>query len=107
MSYFVNITDEAKEDLRQIYFYIAYNLSAPEIARAQIVRIKRDIIGLNYMPTMFRRYGKEPWYTRGLRIMPVDNYVVFYLIDDANETVNVIRVIYGGMDLERQLDDKI
>lgn len=107
MNYFVNITDEAKEDLRQIYFYIAYNLLAPKVARAQIVRIKRDIIGLAYMPTMFRRYDKEPWYTRGLRMMPVDKYVVFYFIDEANETVNVIRVIYGGMDIERQLDDRI
>ena len=57
------------------------------------------------MPTMFKRYDKEPWCSRGLRMMPVDKYVVFYLIDEENKVVNVTRIIYGGMDIERQLDE--
>ena len=88
MSYFVNISDEAEEDLRSIYYYINHNLLAPTTARAQIARIKKDILGLNFMPTMFKLYYKEPWYSRGLRIMPVDKYVVLYLIDEVNKFVN-------------------
>ena len=106
MSYLVNISEEAEEDLRSIYYYINHNLLAPATARAQIARIKKNILGLDFMPTMFKLYYKEPWYSRGLRIMPVDKYVVLYLIDEVNEVVNIVRVIYGGMDIERQLNKR-
>ena len=72
----------------------------------QIARIKKDILGLDFMPTMFKLYYKEPWYSRGLRIMPVDKYVVLYLIDEVNKVVNIVRVIYGGMDIENQLNKR-
>lgn len=54
MSYFINISDEAEEDLRSIYYYINHTLLAPSTARAQIARIKKDILGLDFMPTMFK-----------------------------------------------------
>ena len=38
--------------------------------------------------------------------MPVDKYVVLYLIDEVNKVVNIVRVIYGGMDIERQLNKR-
>ena len=90
MSYFINISDEAEEDLRSIYYYINHTLLAPSTARAQIARIKKDILGLDFMPTMFKLYYKEPWYSRGLRIMPVDKYVVLYLIDEVNNTSETV-----------------
>ena len=42
MSYFINISDEAEEDLRSIYYYINHTLLAPSTARAQIARIKKE-----------------------------------------------------------------
>lgn len=38
--------------------------------------------------------------------MPVDKYVVLYLIDEVNKVVNIVRVIYGGMDIENQLNKR-
>ncbi|MFR5076693.1 MAG: hypothetical protein ACLTDX_01095 [[Clostridium] innocuum] len=38
-------------------------------------------MGLNQMPERFLGYEKEPWHSRGLRIIPVDNYCVFYIPD--------------------------
>jgi toxin ParE1/3/4 len=35
-----------------------------------------------------------------MRKMPVNNYVVFYLIDDPKHTVNIVRIFYGGRDVE-------
>ncbi|MBQ8401784.1 MAG: type II toxin-antitoxin system RelE/ParE family toxin [Clostridia bacterium] len=55
------------------------------------------------MPGRFRLYDKEPWRSRGLRIMPVDNYLVFYIPDTENETVSIIRIMYGGRDIDAQL----
>lgn len=36
--------------------------------------------------------------------MPVDNYVVFYIPDDSEETVTVVRVMYEGRDVDTQLN---
>lgn len=35
--------------------------------------------------------------------MPVDNFIVFYITDNDNAIVTVIRVIYGGRDIDIHL----
>lgn len=35
--------------------------------------------------------------------MPVDNYLVFYILDKDNEVVTIIRVMYAGRDVDNQL----
>lgn len=37
-------------------------------------------MGLEQMPERFREYEKEPWHSRGIHIMPVDNYCVLYIL---------------------------
>lgn len=32
--------------------------------------------------------------------LPVDNFIVYYLVDDEKMTVTVVRVFYGGRDIE-------
>ena len=39
----------------------------------------------------------------GLRFLPVGIYLVFYLLDEMNAVVSVIRVMYSGRDIKRQL----
>ena len=43
------------------------------------------------------------WHSRGLRIMPVDNYCVFYIPDAEYAVITIIRVMYGGRDIDAQL----
>lgn len=57
------------------------------------------------MPERFLRYGKEPWYSRGLRFVEVDNYIVFYIPDIKKQVVTVLRVMYSGRNIEEQLSD--
>lgn len=103
MSYSINITSTAKDDLRKIYEYIAFDLQSPQAAENLLDRLESRIEALNDMPERFRLYGKEPWKSRNLRIMPVENYLVFYIPDSADCTVTVIRVLYGGRDTEKLL----
>ena len=51
----------------------------------------------------FPRYGKEPWHSRGLRFVAVDNYIVFYLSDVEEQVVTILRVMYSGRNIEEQL----
>lgn len=56
-------------------------------------------------PEKFQRYEKEPWYSRGLRVIPVDNYLIFYILDKEAGIASVIRVMYGGRNVDDQLNN--
>ena len=99
----VEISERAEHDLRNIYEYIAFELSSPENASGQLERLEKNIMGLEQMPNRFRRYENEPWHSRGLRVLPVDNFVVFYIPDEETKKVTVVRVMYSGRDIDKQL----
>ena len=103
MIYTVQIADQADADLRGIYEYIAYDLQSVENAAAQLARLEENIRALDQMPERYRRYEKEPWYSRGWHILPVDHYCVFYMLDHERKIVNITRVLYGKRDLEAVL----
>ena len=103
MIYEVMTTEQAESDLRGIYEYIAFELLSPDNAAGQLDRLEEHIIGLETFPEKFRAYEKEPWKSRGLRVMPVDNYRVFYIPDKDVGIVTVIRVMYNGRDVDNQL----
>lgn len=104
MSYEIRMTPQAQDDLRGIFEYIAFTLQSPQNAAGQLDRLEESIDSLEQMPERFRVYDKEPWRSRNLRIMPVDHCLVFYIPNREEETVTVIRVIYGGRDIDRQLE---
>ena len=103
MSYEVTLTPEAKRDLREIYRYIAVDLQSEQNANGQLDRLEENILKLDEMPERFRVYDREPWRSRNLRVMPVDNYLVFYIPDHQVKTVTVLRIMYGGRDIDAQL----
>ena len=103
MKYSVVISDQADLDVRCIYEYIAFEKQAPETASGLIDRIEEQILKLDEMPYRFREYEKEPWKSRGLRIMPIENYVVCYIPRDDDATVTVIRIFYSGQNIDKHL----
>ena len=103
MTYSVEIADQAATDLRGIYEYIAYELQSPQNAAAQLARLEQNMNSLCQMPERYRRYEKEPWRSRGWRIMPVDHYCVFYMPDHDQRIVIITRILYGGRDIENVL----
>ena len=46
------------------------------------------------------RVDLEPWNTLGMRYLPVDNYIVYYLTDNESMTVLIVRVFYSGRDIK-------
>ena len=77
MRFDIQISEQADKDLREIYEYIAFELLNPISAAGQIDRLENAISKLDHMPERFRRYEREPWYNKGLRVFPVDNCLVF------------------------------
>lgn len=103
MKYKIVLTKQADTDLRGIYEYIAFNLLEPETASRQLDRIEKGILSLDEMPERFRVFEKDPWYSRGLRQMPVDNFIIFYIPNVEDQIVTVIRVMYDGRHIDKQL----
>ncbi len=103
MTYQVTLTPQAQTDLREIFQYIAVDLQSVQNASGQLDRLEKAIASLEQMPERYRVYDTPKWRERNLRIMPLDNYLVFYIPDHSCETVTVLRVMYGGRDIDRQL----
>lgn len=103
MNWKVIYSEEARHDLRAIYEYIAYELKVPDIATGQVQRIMSMIFYLKDMPMRYPLYEEEPWNKRGIRSVPVDNYIIFYLPEEESHAVNILRIMYSGRDISKQL----
>ena len=105
--YQVIYSPAALDDLRNIFTYIAYELLAGQAAQNQTARIRREIRKLDLFPEKHEQVDWEPWASMGMRKMPVDNYVVYYTVDNETKTVTVVRIFYGGRDVEHIIQDGI
>ena len=99
-SYNVGYSVDALGDLRKIYSYIANELLVPETAAAQLGRIRKEVRSLDFMPARYTLVEWEPWHSMKMHQLPVDNFIVYYLVDDKERTVTVVRIFYGGRDIE-------
>ncbi len=103
MIYEVEISEQADNDLRGIFEYIAFELQSSENASGQLDRLEEQILSLDTMPERYQKYDKEPWKSRGLRILPVDNYVVLYIANSDKKVVTILRIMYAGRGIDNQL----
>lgn len=97
------VTPEAQNDVYDIHSYIADILLEPSVAERQINRILDAIRSLNTMPKRNPLYEKEPWNSRGLRKMVIDNYLIFYLPNEKIHEVAVFHVFYAGRNTDELL----
>lgn len=100
MKYEVVFSKQSYLDLNGIFDYIAYELQSIQNAETQLTRLENEITSLDQMPERYRRYDREPWFSRGVRILTVDNFCVLYIPDSERKTVTILRVVYGGRNLD-------
>ena len=100
-SYKVGYSVDALDDLREIYSYVANELLVPETAVAQLGRIQKEVRSLKFMPARYALIDWKPWHSMKMHQFPVDNFIVYYLIDDEKKQVTVVRIFYGVRDVER------
>ena len=101
--YEIIITPAAENDLQEIFLYITTELLEKQTAVNLCDKIEQEILKLDTMSDRHPLYKKEPWLSRGLRFFPVGNFLVFYIIREFDSTVHVLRVMYGGRNVEEQL----
>ena len=85
------LSPEFMQEVRDIYAYIANTLLMPETAKKQVARILEGVEKLSTLPKRFALIDREPWKSRGLRKMVVDNYIIFYY---PNEQINEVVIFH-------------
>ncbi|MCD8130793.1 MAG: type II toxin-antitoxin system RelE/ParE family toxin [Lachnospiraceae bacterium] len=103
-AYDISYSPEALKDLENIYCYIAFELMVPDTAENQINRIRNRIRSLDLFPDGFGQVDWEPWKSMGMRKLPVDHYIAFFLVGRDNREVIIVRILYSGMDTEGMIN---
>lgn len=101
----VALTPEASHDLEDIYSYIRFSLHEPDIAKKLVRTIKTELKSLAQLPNRCAPVQFEPWNERGLRKLLIGNYIAIYMTLPGEQVVSVIRIVYGGQDIEQILGD--
>lgn len=96
--YQIQFTQSAKEDLVAIVAYISNEIMEPEIAQEKYFKIKQAISALSDMPKRIPTVRDEELAIQGYRVQRVENYHVFFVVDDRQEVVNIVRILYARRD---------
>lgn len=91
--YNIEYSKEAREDLIEIKRYIKYNLQEPETAQKLISKIRSEIDKLKINPQIFAIIDDDFIRKFEIRKLIVDNYIVFYRIQ--NDNIQIARIMYG------------
>lgn len=97
-TYNIQITKPAEIDLYEIGAYISKELLEPETAKKMISKIAKAISTLEYMPLRNSLVSDKGLAYNGIRKIMVDNYIVFYIVNEDNKTVTIIRILYSRRD---------
>jgi addiction module RelE/StbE family toxin len=92
------ITEPAEADLKEIADYIAKELREPSTAQHLITKIAESILNLEQMPQRYALVSDERLANQGIRKLLVDNYIVFYVVSEKNQSVSIIKILYGKRD---------
>ena len=101
--YKVFTTAQADLDILNIEDYISTELLMPASAEKIIRALERKVQSLSIIPDRGNLYEKEPWRSRGVRIVQVRHYKIIYYIDKAKKTVTILHVAYARQDIDRLL----
>ena len=93
--YDVILETTAVLDLYGILDYIKDVLKAPESAESIYWSIKDQVLSLDEMPYRFPLVREEPFASMGVRLMPVESYNAFYIIDEQKSEVHILRILYN------------
>lgn len=95
VKYHVKLTDYATGQLLEAVRYISRVLQAPDVALRWADRLEAEMAALSSMPARYPLTPEEPWHSEGIHRMPVDNFLVYYWINEEQKTVWITAVIYG------------
>ena len=93
--YKIQFSNDARMDLIDTYSYIKYNLQEPAIAKKLIAKIREEINKLKDNPSIYAVIKDEIIKKKEIRKIIVNNYIVFYKVEENKKLVEIVRIMYG------------
>ena len=95
-----------KEDTVSTYNYIKNVLNAPMAAKNLINEVKEKLVYISKNPTHRPLVYDKYLASLGYRLISVKNYLIFYIIDDDDVHIKIIRFLYCKRDWINILKEK-
>ena len=93
--YKIVIEETAENDLLGILNYIKNTLRESNMAMKIYGSIKKGILSLKQMPFRYALLNEEPYRSMGVRQIPIENYIAFYVVEEEGKTVHIFRILYN------------
>ena len=101
MKYSVILTDTAKQDLREIAFWIADQSKDIEIAKKFVNELREECKKLDNFPNTGAFPNDRILRSFGYRFVVYKDYLIFYLTDEQKKVVNVMAIFNSKKDYMR------
>ena len=99
--YDFELTETAESDINATYEYIAETLGNPDAASDLADELEIQIDKICKRPKTGRLVENEFLRRNDVRRFLVKNYIAYYLIDDENEKIVILRFIYSRRDQDK------
>lgn len=97
------LTHKANKDLDDIVKYISVDLSNLKAASEFIDRLEKGIDDIRSFPQSCQLVENEFLLGMKIRKKLIGNYVMYYQVDEHDEIILILRVIYGRRNLDEIL----
>ena len=96
MKYNIKYIPSANRDLAAVYNYLE---EYPQKRIRIFSKIDLALTRLAYMPKMFPIYEAAPQFRR----IVIEDYLIFYKLIESDELIEIHRILYAKMDIQKQL----
>ena len=90
-------------DLNNALSYIETELFSSKAAANLLSRTEEAIVRIADNPHMYPLYHDQDIASRGYHYSVTGNYLIFYKINETEQSVFIARFLYGGQSLKEQL----
>lgn len=95
MNYVIHITGKAERDLSEAADYIEFTLLNPKAADDLLDTAEKKINELAFMPEKYKTVDDPVLAAWGIRLIVINNYLAFYVIDKEARIVHIVRFLYA------------
>jgi plasmid stabilization system protein ParE len=103
MDFKLIISREAHADIDEITEYIARKLRNPQAASGFLDDVEKSYRSVVKNPHLHALCTDKRLRDKGYCRIIIKNYLIFYRVDEAENTIYIVRVIYGPRDYAKLL----
>ena len=97
------LTEIAEAVIDETFEYIAEELSNPDAASGFADELEKKIDEICKTPNSGRLVENEHLKRNDVRRFLVDNYICYYIVDDEERNIVILRLVYGKRDQDKIL----